>query len=79
DIGPVDWLCSDVICYPNALWAWVEAWLASGLAKNYICTIKMQGEGWDKDACSRFASVPGSRMIHLWHNRHELTWIRTQA
>ncbi len=79
DIGPVDWLCSDVICYPEALWNWVEAWLDSGLAKNFVCTIKMQGESWDAAACSRFASVPGSRIVHLWHNRHELTWIKVEA
>ena len=43
DIGPVDWLFCDVVCYPGRLFRWIEAWLASGLAKNYVCTIKMQG------------------------------------
>lgn len=76
DIGPVDWLCSDVICYPPALFDWVSAWLESGLARNFICTIKMQGKDWDRATVARFASVPGSRVLHLWHNKHELTWIR---
>jgi len=75
DIGPVDWLCSDVICYPPALFDWVSQWLASGLAKNFIRTIKMQGTEWDKATAESFGSIPGSRVIHLWHNRHELTWI----
>lgn len=75
DIGPVDWFCSDVICYPPALFDWVSLWLDSGLARNFICTIKMQGAEWDKPTVERFAAIPGSRVLHLWHNKHELTWI----
>lgn len=74
-IGRVDWLCSDVICYPPALLQWVESWLETGLARNFICTIKMQGALFDKASADRFAAIPGSRVLHLWHNRHELTWI----
>ncbi len=75
EVGPVDWLCSDVICYPEALWNWIEKWLESGLARHYICTIKMQGTRYDRATTLRFARVPGSKVVHLWHNRHELTWI----
>lgn len=76
DIGSVDWLFSDLICYPPALYAWIGAWLESGLAKNFVCTIKMQGEHFDKATTDLFASIPGSRVVHLWHNKHELTWIK---
>ncbi|MBL8967911.1 MAG: hypothetical protein JNG85_12965, partial [Spirochaetaceae bacterium] len=79
DFGPVDWLCSDVICYPPALFAWVEKWLESGLARNFVCTIKMQGADFDKATADRFAAVPGSRVVHLWHNRHELCWIKVEG
>ena len=24
----------------------------------------------------RFAAIPGSRLVHLHHNKHELTWMR---
>jgi 23S rRNA (cytidine2498-2'-O)-methyltransferase len=78
DIGAVDWLCSDVICYPPALFEWVSSWLETGLARNFICTIKMQGSGFDKATTDRFAAIPGSRVLHLWHNRHELTWINLE-
>jgi 23S rRNA (cytidine2498-2'-O)-methyltransferase len=78
EIGPMDWVCSDLICYPAALLAWVEGWLESGLAKNMICTIKMQGEP-DRATVARFAAIPGSRVIHLWHNRHELCWMRVEG
>ena len=79
DIGAVDWLFSDVICYPPALYDWIVAWLESGLARNFICTIKMQGAGFDKATTDRFAAIPGSRILHLWHNRHELTWVNLEA
>ncbi|HUX36276.1 MAG TPA: SAM-dependent methyltransferase [Rectinemataceae bacterium] len=75
EVGAVDWLFSDVIAYPPALLAWVERWVDSGLAKNMICTIKMQGD-FDRATTERFAAIPGSRVVHLWHNRHELCWIR---
>ncbi len=78
EIGNVDWLCSDVICYPPALLEWIERWLAAGLARNFVCTIKMQGPGFDKATTDRFAAIPGSRVLHLWHNRHELTWINLE-
>jgi 23S rRNA (cytidine2498-2'-O)-methyltransferase len=80
DIGPLDWLFSDVICYPTRLLGWVEKWLDSGLCKNFICTIKWQGKAdlrgqwFETTRC--FARVPGSRIVHLYHNHHELTWIK---
>ena len=74
-IGPVDWLFSDVICYPARLLALVERWLAAGLARNFVCTLKFQGET-DLATAGRFAAIPGSRLLHLHHNKHELTWIR---
>jgi 23S rRNA (cytidine2498-2'-O)-methyltransferase len=78
EVGPVDWLFSDVICYPEALYEWICAWRESGLARNFVCTIKMQGPNFDAAATGRFASLPGSRVVHLWHNRHELTWINLE-
>lgn len=75
EIGPVDWLCSDVICYPERLLRLVERWLQSGLARNYICTLKFQGET-DHATARAFAAIPGSRLLHLAHNKHELTWMR---
>src|SRR5215469_3418644 len=74
-LGPVDWLFSDVICYPTRLLSLVERWLAAGLARNLICTIKFQG-ATDHEAARRFAAIPGSQLMHLHHNKHELTWVR---
>ena len=75
DIGRIDWLCSDVICYPPKLYDWVQLWLDSGLCENFICTIKMQGLA-DRETTERFAALPGSVVVHLHNNKHELTWMR---
>lgn len=73
DIGPVDWLCCDVICYPERLLRMVRGWLESGLVRNYVCTIKFQGET-DHATAAALAAIPGARVMHLSHNKHELTW-----
>ncbi|TWB44441.1 SAM-dependent methyltransferase [Nitrospirillum pindoramense] len=73
-IGPVDWLCSDVICYPERLLRLVRQWKDGGHARNFICTLKFQGET-DHVSARAFAAIPGSRLLHLSHNKHELTWI----
>jgi len=78
DIGPVDWLFSDVICYPARLLALIEKFLAAGTARNFICTIKFQGET-DFATQARFAAIPGSRLIHLHANKHELTWVKVSS
>lgn len=75
DIGPVDWLFSDVVCYPKRLLTLVEKFLAAGTVKNFLCTIKFQGET-DFETQARFAAIPGSHLMHLHVNKHELTWMR---
>lgn len=77
DFGQLDWFCSDVVCYPAKLWSWLEPWIDSGLVKNFVVTVKFQGKEIDWDTLDRFASVSGSRLVHLHHNKHELTWLWT--
>jgi 23S rRNA (cytidine2498-2'-O)-methyltransferase len=72
-VGPVDWLFSDIVCYPARLLRLVEKWRASGLAKNFVCTLKFQG-ATDHDSAEAFAAIPGARVQHLHHNKHELTF-----
>ena len=76
DVGFCDWVFSDVICYPERLLKWVNEWLESGMCRNMICTIKMQGEP-DWNIIKQFSEIPGSRIVHLNYNKHELTWIHT--
>jgi len=69
----VDWLFSDVIAYPTRLLALVRRWIEARAAGRIVCTIKFQGET-DHEAAADFASIPGARLMHLFHNRHELTF-----
>ncbi len=78
DVGPVDWLFCDVICYPQRLLALVDRWIASGLAANMVCTVKFQGRT-DYEIIRQFQAIPGSWMTHLCQNKHELTWVRLAA
>ena len=75
DAGHVDWLFSDVICYPPRLLSLVERWLAAKPAARFVTTLKFQAET-DHETAAAFAAIPGSRLLHLFHNRHELTWLR---
>lgn len=76
DFGPLDWFCCDVICYPEKLWAWLEPWILSGTATHFVVTVKMQGKQIDWETLDKFAAVPGSRLLHLHHNKHEVTWLK---
>jgi 23S rRNA (cytidine2498-2'-O)-methyltransferase len=53
----------------------VRRWLDSGLARRFVCTIKFQG-ATDHATARDFAAIPGSRLMHLHHNKHELTWVK---
>jgi 23S rRNA (cytidine2498-2'-O)-methyltransferase len=74
-VGGIDWFFSDVVCYPERLLRLVERWLRTADCRRFVCTIKFQGST-DHETARRFAAIPGSRLLHLHHNKHELTWIR---
>jgi 23S rRNA (cytidine2498-2'-O)-methyltransferase len=75
ELGRMDWVFSDLICYPDKLLDWARSWLDSGLCGNFVCTVKMQGEP-DWETMDAFSAIPGSRLLHLSNNKHELTWMR---
>lgn len=73
DFGPIEWFCSDIICYPERLLNLVKRFIESGKVKNFVCTIKYQAEiDWENTL--KFLEIPGSRIVHLHHNKHEVTW-----
>jgi 23S rRNA (cytidine2498-2'-O)-methyltransferase len=75
--APFDWLFSDVIAYPPRLFALVRKWIEAGGARRIVCTIKFQG-ATDHAAADAFAAIPGGRVMHLFHNKHELTFVWRQ-
>lgn len=70
----VDWLLSDVIAYPARMLALVRTWLAVAPPRRIVCTLKFQGPT-DHAAADGFAAIPGGRLVHLYHNKHELTFL----
>jgi 23S rRNA (cytidine2498-2'-O)-methyltransferase len=73
-VGEIDWFFSDIICYPQKLYELVERWIKSGLCKRFVCTIKFQKEA-EFEILQRFLQLAPSRIIHLHHNKHEVTWV----
>jgi 23S rRNA (cytidine2498-2'-O)-methyltransferase len=73
DFDEIEWFCSDIICYPERLLNLVHRFRDSGKVKNFVCTIKYQAEtDWEKTL--KFLEIPGSQIVHLHHNKHEVTW-----
>lgn len=68
----VDWLVCDVIAYPERLLGLVQRWM--GAARRVVCTVKFQG-ATDFAAQEAFAAIEGGRLVHLFHNKHELTFL----
>lgn len=71
--GRVDWLFSDMICYPERLLRLVLDYVEARAMRRALCTIKFRSDA-DYALLSEFASIPGSTLRHLSCNRHELTW-----
>ncbi|MDO9181245.1 MAG: SAM-dependent methyltransferase [Bacteriovorax sp.] len=73
-IGKLNWFFSDIICYPDKLLELVTRFRDSGLVDNFACTIKFQAPT-DFDTMFKLKAIPGSRIVHLSCNKHEVTWI----
>jgi 23S rRNA (cytidine2498-2'-O)-methyltransferase len=70
----LDWVFSDVICYPEKLYEYIQTWIASGMCKKFVCSVKFAGNP-DHRVIDLFRKIPHSRIIHLSHNKNEVTWL----
>jgi len=75
-MGDVAWFFSDIICYPERLLTLIKKWQRESSVQNFVCTIKFQGEA-DFAVIDEFLKIPGSKMVHLYHNKHEVMWWTT--
>ncbi|MFT7669547.1 MAG: 23S rRNA (cytidine2498-2'-O)-methyltransferase [Planctomycetota bacterium] len=75
EVGLVDWIFCDIACYPSRLLSMVKRWLEAEMCANFVCTIKLQGEV-DPIEMAEFRELANPGIRHLWHNKHELTWIK---
>lgn len=69
----VQWFFSDIICYPERLLAWVKKWMQESTVQHFVCTIKFQDKA-DFAIIDEFLKIPNSKIVHLYHNKHELMW-----
>ena len=73
--GPVDWLFSDVIAKPERSVELIHRWLDAGACKHLVCTLKFRGDE-GKHVLPGLAAIPGAQLMHLFHNRNEVTFVR---
>lgn len=73
--SPFTWILSDMAAFPAKVWDWVGLWRESDPGLKFVITLKMQGEA-DWGTMEKFRSLAGSKLIHLYHNKHEVTWIK---
>lgn len=74
DYPEVDWIFSDVVCFPEKLYEFVSNLIREFPEKKYVFTIKFRGIDHG-DIIERFKSLPG-QIVHLSNNKHELTWFK---
>lgn len=78
DFADCNWLFSDIICTPERLLSLVNYWLKESPIQNFVCTIKFKGP-CDFDMIREFLKIEGSKIIHLYQNKNEVTWIRQRS
>ena len=72
DFKHIDWLVCDMACYPDKLQRWLLPWIESGIVDHFVITIKLQGDS-DFESIKLFQSIPHATILHLQHNKHEVT------
>ena len=72
--GAIDWFFSDIICEPHRLLELIENWREQTKISNFVCTVKFKAKT-DLKTLDRLLQIPGSRAFHLFHNKHEVTWV----
>ncbi len=76
DYSDCSWFFSDIICTPEKILETIQFWMANSKIQNYVCTIKFKGP-CNFDILKKFAAIDNSTLIHLYHNKNEVTWIKT--
>lgn len=69
------WIFSDVIAYPGKVLPFVRKFVEACPEKNFVFTLKFQGTN-HYQVIENFLDIPGSKIMHLHNNKHELTWYR---
>ena len=70
-----NWIFSDIICTPQRSYDLILDWTENSSIKNFVCTLKFKGD-CDFDIIKKCLSLKDSKIIHLYQNKNEVTWIR---
>lgn len=69
------WLFSDIICTPARLYELVTDCMKNSNIQNFVCTLKFKGD-CDFEMIKKFLDIDHSKIVHLYQNKNEVTWIR---
>lgn len=72
------WFFSDLICTPEKIHETIDYWLAHSRVKNFVCTIKFKGDT-PFEVIDKLLKIPDSKIVRLYHNKNEVTWIKSLA
>ena len=75
DFKKCSWFFSDIICTPEKMYETVSFWLENSSIQNFVCTIKFKGQ-CDFEILKKFEMIPNSKILHLYQNKNEVTWIK---
>lgn len=79
-LGNFDWVLSDMIAFPERIYDLIKIWHGSEV-KNIIFTIKFKDKSRMSDhraIVNKLRALRGGKLIHLAHNKHELTWFSSK-
>jgi 23S rRNA (cytidine2498-2'-O)-methyltransferase len=77
EVEKPDWIFSDIICFPDKLLELALKWKKTHPKARFVFSIKFQGE-WSKEIVEKLEAIPGSRILRLFNNKHELCWVSGQ-
>jgi 23S rRNA (cytidine2498-2'-O)-methyltransferase len=69
------WIFSDVIAYASVIRDFILRICEKYPDINVVITVKFQGKT-DRDVIDSLRVIPKAKFIHLYHNKHEVTFIR---
>lgn len=72
----VDWVFSDLICAPEKLYHWLTPWLEDNKKRKFCLTVKLKDDAEGQKWIEKFRAIPHGRVLHLYHNKHEVTFIK---
>ena len=70
------WLFSDIACAPELSVELMDRWTRANAVDAFVCTLKLKRGLGDHLVKELLRRDDGSKLIHLNHNKNELTWYR---